>query len=221
MSERIGVYICECGPNIGDAIHIDQVISAIEPMANVATVKRHKLLCSGDGQNFLVDEIKNENLTHLVVAACSPKDHEITFMKVSVRGGINPYLSQVVNIREHCAWIFEDKEIATQKAIKYIKAGIERVRLHKPLLKKELDMNPDVVVVGGGIAGIESALSLAGPERKIYLIEKESELGGKVLKYRDIMKHSGFNLEMIDKKIEALNNNSQIEILTNTSVDRV
>ncbi|MBN2543330.1 CoB--CoM heterodisulfide reductase iron-sulfur subunit A family protein [bacterium] len=221
MSDKIGVYVCECGPNIGEAIDIDKVIEAISPIEDVAVVRRHKLLCSGDGQNFLVDEIKNEGLTHVVLGACSPKDHEITFMNVATRAGINPYLIQVVNIREQCAWIFKDKDIATKKAIKYIRAGIERIKYHKPLQKKELDANPDVLVLGGGLAGIEAALALTQTDRKVYLVEKSADLGGSVMKFEKLLSHQGFNLGLIKEKVDKINSNENIEVLTSTNVESV
>ena len=129
MNERIGVYVCECGPNIPDRIDIDKVIEEISSIGSVVVVKKFGLLCSNDGKKFLEDEIKQEKLSHLVVAACSPREHEKTFMQVSQKAGLNPYLFQLVNIREQCAWMIPDKAEATRMAIKYIRAGISRVAL--------------------------------------------------------------------------------------------
>jgi len=126
MNGQIGVYVCECGPNIKDRIDIDKVLEEISSLENVKIAKRYPLLCSVDGKKFLAEEIKKEELTHLVVAACSPRDHEKTFMTVCQESGLNPYLFQLVNIREHCAWMISDKEAATSRAIKYIRAGIKK-----------------------------------------------------------------------------------------------
>ncbi len=176
MSKKIGVYICECGTNISDRIDIDRVIDEISSLENVGVAKKYGLLCSPAGKKYLAEDIKKEELTHLVIGACSPRDHEQTFMKVCLEAGLNPYLFQMVNIREQCAWMISDKEAATRLATKYIRAGIKRVALHKALEKIELESNPDVLVIGGGIAGIETSLSLAGPERKVYLVEKTDAL---------------------------------------------
>jgi len=122
MDEKIGVYICECGPNIGDKIDIDRLIRSISSHENVV-VDRHKLLCSPDGKEFLKERIKTDALTHLVVGACSPKQHEATFMKVCEDAGLNPYLFQMINIREQCAWVTENITEATEKAERLILAG--------------------------------------------------------------------------------------------------
>lgn len=218
MNGNIGVYVCECGPNIKDRIDIDKVIEEISSRENVKTVKRFSLLCSNDGKKFLEEDIKKEELTHVVVAACSPKDHEQTFMKVCEKAGINPYLFHLVNIREQCAWMIPDKEDATSKATNYIRAGIHRVALHKPLEQKEIESTPDVLVIGGGIAGLEASLSLAGKDRKVYLVEKKESLGGMVRKLSQLLPHQGTGLSLIDEKINAVKSNSNIEVFTSSNV---
>jgi len=150
MERKIGVYICECGPNIAEKIDIDKVIEAISPIEDVSVVEKYKLLCSADGKKFLEEQIRKQGLTHLVIAACSPREHEKTFMEVCENAGINPYLFQLANIREQCAWITEDKDEATKKAITLVKAAIRRVGYHVSLEKKEIECNPDVLVIGGG-----------------------------------------------------------------------
>ncbi|KPK45541.1 MAG: pyridine nucleotide-disulfide oxidoreductase [Nitrospira bacterium SM23_35] len=180
MDRKIGVYVCECGPNIADALDIDRVIEAVSGMENVAVVERYKLMCSPDGKKYLAEQIKEHGLTHLVVGACSPKQHEATFMAVCEEGGMNPFLMQMANLREQIAWITPDKEKATERAIRHMKAAIRRVRYHAPLEKKEIECNPDVLVIGGGIAGMSAALLLSSPDRKVFLVEKNEELGGMV-----------------------------------------
>ena len=219
MQRKIGVYVCECGPNISEKIDIDKVIAAISSSTDAAVVEKFKLLCSADGKKFLEDEIKKHKLTHLVVAACSPKDHEKTFMQVCEKAGINPYLFQLANIREQCAWITEDKEQATKKAIRMIKAAIGRVRYHSSLDKKEIDSNPDVLVIGGGIAGIEASLQLASPDRKVYLVEKASSLGGLVTNFEKNFLGMKPISDFIDKKIQDVKHNENIKIFTDTEVE--
>jgi heterodisulfide reductase subunit A len=218
MNGSIGVYICECGPNIKDRIDIDKVIEEITSKEHVKTVKKFSLLCSNDGKKFLEEDIKKEELTHIVVAACSPKDHEQTFMNVCERAGVNPYLFQLVNIREQCAWMIPDKEAATSRAIKYIRAGIHRVVLHKPLEKIEIECKPDVLVIGGGISGLEASLSLAGKERKIFLVEKKESLGGMTRNLSQLLPYQGTNLSMIEEKIKQVEKNENIEIFTSSEL---
>jgi len=218
MSVRIGVYVCECGPNIPDKIDIDKVLEDIAPLNNVAAAKRFRLLCSNDGKKYLADEIRKEKLTHLVVAACSPREHEKTFMQVCVEAGLNPYLFQMVNIREQCAWMIPDKAEATRMAAKHIRAGISRVALHGPLSKKELTVNPDVLIIGGGISGIEAALSLASKTRKVAIIERSDSLGGRTGKLSRLLLHQGTDVSVLREKIEKIEKDENISVLTGCEV---
>ena len=218
MNRNIGVYVCECGPNIKDRINIDKVIEEISSTEDVKFVKRYSLLCSNDGKKYLQEDIQKEELTHLVVAACSPKDHEQTFMNICEKAGVSPFLFQLVNIREQCAWMIPDKDAATSKAIKYIRAGIHRVVHHRPLEKVEIDINPDVLVIGGGVSGIETALSLAGKERKVYLVEKSEALGGMAKKLSGLLPHQGTSLSLIEDKINKVLEDEQIITLTSSDI---
>jgi len=221
MEKKIGVYVCECGPNIAEKVDIDKVINAVSSIDGVAVVEKFKLLCSGDGKKFLEDEIKKHNLTHLVVAACSPKQHEQTFMEVCENAGINPYLFQLANIREQCAWITEDKDEATEKAIRLTKAAIGRVRYHSSLEKKELECTPNVLVIGGGVAGIETSLQLASPDRKIYLVEKSSSLGGLVTNFEKTFPNMSLTSDVMKQKIQSVNENENIKVFTDAEVEEV
>jgi heterodisulfide reductase subunit A len=218
MERKIGVYVCECGPNIAEKINIDQVINAISSSNDVAVVERYKLLCSADGKKFLEEQIKKHGLTHLVIAACSPKEHEKTFMEVCANSGINPYLLQLTNIREQCAWITEDKDEATKKAIRMIKAAIGRVQYHSSLDKKEIESNPDVLIIGGGIAGIEASLRLVSHDRNVYLVEKTSSLGGSVTNFEKTFLGMNPISNIIDKKIQEVKDNKNVHIFTDAEV---
>lgn len=219
MERKIGVYICECGPNISEKVDIDKVIDAVSPIEDVAVVEKFKLLCSADGKKFLEEQIKKHGITHLVVAACSPKEHEKTFMEVCEKAGLNPYLFQLANIREQCAWITEDKDEATKKAIRLIRAAIGRVRYHSSLEKKEIESNPDVLVIGGGIAGIEASLQLASSDRKVYLVEKTSSLGGLITNFEKSFHGMKSTSDLINEKIQEINNNENIKVFTESEVE--
>ncbi len=222
-SSKIGVYICECGPNIADNIDIDTIIARLPSLEEYQNkelvVKRYKLLCSNEGKEFLENEIRENEFTHLVVAACSPRDHDTTFINVCKKTQLNPYLYKMVNIREQCAWIIPDKEKATEKAIRYIRAATSRVLKQSELIEKQLDIDPGVLVIGGGISGIETALSLAGKERKVYLVEKSSELGGKMNMFKELLPRQNGNRDIIEKKIEEVKKNESITIFLETELE--
>ena len=225
MGMKIGVYVCECGPNIADHVDIDTILEKIPSFEEFEDaeliVKRYKLLCSNEGQIFLENEIKSNELTHLVVAACSPRDHESTFMNVCKKTTLNPYLFKMVNIREHCAWIIADKAEATEKAIRYIRAGIRRTIRQSELLEKELETRPDVLIIGGGIAGIEAALTLAGEKRKVYLIEKRESLGGKSILYSRLLPRQGGGVDTMQQMVREVRQNEHIQVFTETVLESV
>ena len=221
MNRKIGVYICECGPNIAEKIDIDKVIKAVSPLKDVSIATRYKLLCSEEGKKFLEDQIKKNDLTHLVAAACSPRDHQKTFMEICENAGINPSLFQLANIREQCAWITENKEEATKKAIRLVKAAIGRVRYHVPLEKKEIESNPDVVVIGGGIAGMEASLHLASPQRKVFLVEKNPRLGGMLTHMEKTFPDMQSCPQIMQDKIDQVTNNENITVYASCEVTEI
>jgi heterodisulfide reductase subunit A len=221
VANRIGVYVCECGTNIAEKVDVNKVIAAVSPIKDVAVAEKYKLLCSGDGQEFLKQAIEEHGLTHLVVAACSPKQHEATFMGVCQRAGLNPQLFQLANIREQCAWVTPDGEEATDKAIRQIRAAISRVGYHDSLQNKEMECNPDVLVIGGGIAGIKASQAMAGRDRKVYLVEKTAALGGKVKGLSQLFTNMASASSLINKEIKSLRDNHYIEVLTESEVAQI
>ncbi len=210
---RIGVYICECGSNIKDKVNIPRVMEAISDLEDVVVVEPYRLLCSPDGRKYLEERIRVEKLTHIVIAACSPRDHQQTFMNVCESAGLNPYMMQLVNIREQCAWVTEDPESATAKATRMIRAAVRRVRYQVPLSKRDLVISPDVLVLGGGVAGIEACLTLSSMSRKVYLVDKGNDLGGMTSFFRNILPDQASN-EILDDKISELRKDRNVEVLT-------
>ena len=173
MQERIGVFVCKCGPNIGDKIDVDSIVNDVKNIDGVVTSKSHNLLCSNDGLVFLKEEIIKGNLSRVVVAACTPKMYEQKFMNTCEEAGLNPFLFHMTNIREQVAWVTPDKTLATEKARKLCLAAINRMSFQEPIEKKEIDVQPDVLVVGGGVAGLEATLTLTAKGRKIILVEED------------------------------------------------
>lgn len=221
MAKKIGVYVCECGNNIADNVDIDRVIKALSPLRDVAVVEKYRLLCSEDGKEFLKQSIKDQELTHLVVAACSPKQHEHTFMSVCVAAELNPYLFQMANIREQCAWVTPDKEEATDKAIRQIAAAIARVAYQEALEKRDMDVSPDVLIIGGGIAGIRATHVLAAPVRKVYLVEKSSSLGGKVKGFDKLFTKMESASALIENELRNMEGDENIEVFTDSEVEQI
>jgi heterodisulfide reductase subunit A len=221
MDRKIGVYVCECGPNIADAMDVDRIIEAVSGMENVTLVEKYKLLCSPDGKKYLAEQIKEHEFTHLVVGACSPKKHEATFMSICVEAGMNPFLMQMANLREQIAWITPDKEKATERAIRHMKAAIRRVRYHAPLEQKEIECNADVLVLGGGIAGMSAALMLSNPSRKVFLVEKNAELGGMVSGYDKIFPDMVKGSEITENRAKSIKEDENIEVMTGTAVENI
>jgi heterodisulfide reductase subunit A len=185
MSEeiRVGVYVCHCGTNIAGIIDVKRVTEEASKYPNVVVSREYKYMCSDPGQALIHEDIKQHNLNRIVVASCSPLLHEQTFRNATEKGGVNPFLFQMVNLREHDSWVHEDKEKATKKAIALVRAAVRRVALHSALERKEVPIHPDVLIVGGGIAGIHAALTLANAGKLVYLVEKEPTIGGHMAKF--------------------------------------
>lgn len=221
MTERIGVYICECGPNIKDATDLDDIVDFAHGLDNVVLARTFRLLCSDEGKEFLKKEIKEQNLTRVVIAACSPKEHEIDFKKVLKEAGLNPFLLQIANIREQCAWVIKDKSLATEKAKVTLKAAVKRVLKHEQLETKEMECQTDVLVIGAGITGISAALTLAQKGRKVYLVEKSPCLGGKVTRYEEVFPNMECAPCMLDPLLDEVLHDEHIELLTLSEVQEV
>jgi heterodisulfide reductase subunit A len=177
---RIGVYICHCGANIASTVKVDEVRQFISSAPGVVVARDYKFMCSDPGQDLIRNDIAQLGLNRVVVAACSPLMHELTFRNAAAKAGLNRYLVQIANIREHCSWIHDDARMATQKAKALVLAAVRRVALHQPLEPLRAPVNPNVLVVGGGIAGIQAALELAEAGHTVYLVEREPSIGGRM-----------------------------------------
>jgi heterodisulfide reductase subunit A len=176
---RIGVYVCQCGTNIGGVIDVDAVADHASHLPNVIIAKTYAYMCSDPGQALIKHDIEEHNLDRVVVASCSPLMHESTFRSACVEAGLNPFLFQMTNIREHVAWVHTNQpELATRKAIDLVTAAVHRVANHAPIEARYSDVKQSALVVGAGIAGIEAALRIADSGKHVYLVEKELGIGG-------------------------------------------
>ena len=178
IEPRIGVYVCHCGSNIAGIVDVNEVTRFASSLDSVVVARDYRFMCSDPAQNLIKKDIKELGLNRIVVAACSPTMHEATFRRVCYEAGINPYLFQMANIREHCSWVTEDKQLATEKAKALVSAAVRRVYYHQPLESREVSINPNTLVVGGGIGGIQAALKIADSGHKVYLVEKKPSIGG-------------------------------------------
>jgi heterodisulfide reductase subunit A len=176
--EKVGVYICHCGTNIAKVVDVEDVAVWAGNQPNVVVSRDYKFMCSSLGQELIEQDIKEKGLTRIVVSSCSPHMHEKTFRIACERGGLNPFLFEMANIREHDSWITDNNEAATQKAKALTNAAIERVIHHQPLEQIPVEINPNTLIVGGGIAGITAALELADAGHHVYIVEREPSIGG-------------------------------------------
>ena len=176
---RIGVFVCECGLNIAGTIDCCAVSDYAKTLPDVVCVVQNKYTCADPGQNEIKKAIAAHNLNRVVVASCTPKIHEPTFRECVADAGLNPYLFEMVNIREHCSWVHQSqKAMATEKAKDLVRSGVARARFLEPQTEAEVPVTKAALVIGGGVAGIQAALDLADGGHKVYLVEKEPSIGG-------------------------------------------
>lgn len=221
MVEKIGVFVCDCGNNIAEAIDTSALAEFAKTQPDVVLVKLHRLWCSEDGRQEMKDAITANGITRVVIAACSPKQHEHTFQKVLGAAGINPYLMQMANIREQIAWVTHDKSLATRKALAQLNAAIRRVRLQKPLEKPDIECQTDVVVIGAGTAGMTAALTLAQKNRHVFLVEARPWIGGRVVSYEDVFPNMECAPCMLEPKMDEVLHDEHIELLAYTDIVNV
>jgi heterodisulfide reductase subunit A len=175
---RTGVYICHCGTNIASTVDVAAVAEHARHLDGVVMARDYTYMCSDPGQDLIKKDISDLHLNRVVVASCTPLMHEPTFRRACSEGGLNPFFFQMANIREHCSWVVNDRGQATDKANALVSAAVTRVHYHNPLEMRKVQMTPATLVVGGGIAGIEAALKLANADKQVYLVERESSIGG-------------------------------------------
>jgi len=218
---RIGFYVCHCGHNIAATIDVAEVAKYAATLPHVVVSRDYKYMCSTPGQELIQQDIREQRLNRLVVASCSPLLHEATFRRAAERAGMNPFCFQMVNIREHASWVHEDRKAATEKAKRLVKGAVLRVFHHRELVQKKVDIRPEVLVVGGGIAGIHAALTLADAGKKVYLVEREPTIGGHMAKFDKTFPTLDCAACILTPKMSAVRSHPNITLWTYSDVVKV
>ncbi|MBE7038288.1 MAG: CoB--CoM heterodisulfide reductase iron-sulfur subunit A family protein [Ruminococcaceae bacterium] len=178
--QRIGVFVCWCGSNIAGTVDVEAVSNALKNEPGVVFSTNYQYMCSQAGQDLIINAVKEHNLTGIVVCSCSPRMHEATFRKTAQAAGLNPYMVEIANIREQCSWIHKDMALGTEKAIILGKAAVAKVNLNAPLTPGESPVTKRALVIGGGIAGIQTALDIADAGYEVDIVETKPTIGGKM-----------------------------------------
>jgi heterodisulfide reductase subunit A len=218
---RIGVYICHCGANIAATVDVKALAASAATLPHVVVWREYKYLCSDPGQDLIRQDIRNHGLNRIVVAACSPHLHEQTFRTALAAAGLNPFYLQMANIREHISWVHESGKEATGKALDLLRAAVKRVARHEPLERSLVPIHPDVLVVGGGIAGIHAALTLADAGKHVYLVEREPTIGGHMAMFDKTFPTLDCSACILTPKMSAVKTHPKITLWTCSNVIQV
>jgi heterodisulfide reductase subunit A len=218
---KIGVYICHCGFNIGATVDVEKVATFAGTLPHVTIARNYQYMCSDPGQDLIKNDIKSLGLDRIVVAACSPRMHEITYRNAIRSVGMNPYFFEMANIREQCSWVHADKEEGTRKAMDLVASAVAKVSLHEPLEESDAAITPRVLVIGGGIAGIQASLDIARSGFEVYLVEKSPTLGGHLLQLDRTFPNLEEMSTILSPKLEEIIKNPLIHPLTQSEVEGV
>jgi len=218
---RIGVFVCHCGINIGGYLDIPEIVKSAKELKDVVYADANIYTCSEDTQRKIVETIKTHNLNRIIVAACTPRTHEPLFKKSLREAGLNPHLLEMTNIREQCSWVHSDKpKEATSKAKELIAMTVAKTRFLQPIYEKKINVTQKALVLGGGIAGMTAALSLAGQGYETALIEKEQNLGGYLRKIRYTAEGIDIPL-LLNNTVSNVENNPKIKVFKGSTLDSI
>jgi heterodisulfide reductase subunit A len=221
MSNKIGVFVCHCGINIASLVDVKKLVKYASNLDNVVISKDYNYMCSDAGAKLIKSSIKNHKLDGIVIACCSPRMHEHTFRGVVESGGVNAFNLEIANIREQCSWAHEDKGRATQKAEALIRGSVAKARLLEPLERSRISVNPDALVVGGGISGIQASLDLAEKGFKVFLIEKTPSIGGRMAQLDKTFPTLDCSGCILTPKMMEVANHPNIELITYSEIESV
>ncbi|HEX7511920.1 MAG TPA: CoB--CoM heterodisulfide reductase iron-sulfur subunit A family protein, partial [Candidatus Methylomirabilis sp.] len=218
---RIGVFVCWCGSNIAKTVDVEQVAAEAGKVPGVVHSADYKYMCSQPGQALLRDAIAAHRLDRVVVAACSPRLHEATFRTCIAAAGLNPFMAEIANIREHCSWVHGDRAVATPKALDLTRMAVARVRRSEPLIQTEIPLTKRALVVGGGIAGIQAALDIADAGYQVTLVERSPSIGGRMAQYDKTFPTLDCAACILTPKMVECASNPNIRIVTHAEVESV
>jgi heterodisulfide reductase subunit A len=219
---RVGVFVCSCGTNIGGVVNVPEVTEYAKTIPHVVYAEHNLYTCSEAGLIAIKESIREHNLNRVVVASCTPRTHEPLFRAACKEGGLNPYLFEMANIREHDSWVHpHEQQKATQKAKDIVRMAVAKATLLEPQTEPEVEVKDSSLVIGAGVAGMTAALSMASQGFKVHLIEKEKELGGMTQKLYKLYPTLAHASEVIDPLIQAVKSNKNIELLTSTTLKDV
>jgi len=215
---KIGVFICHCGTNISATVDVEEVARVIGGLPKVAFATSYKYMCSSPGQELITKMIKEHSLDRIVVSACSPSLHEKTFKKYVEDAGINPYLIEMANIREHCSWVHKDKAKATAKAIELVKIAVAKVSRNRPLKKTYIPIEKKVLIIGGGISGIQAAIDIGFAKFPVVMVEKEPSIGGRMARFDKTFPTLDCAACILTPKMVTVSQDKNVKIHTNSEV---
>ncbi|HEY4744700.1 MAG TPA: CoB--CoM heterodisulfide reductase iron-sulfur subunit A family protein [Desulfuromonadaceae bacterium] len=218
---RIGVFVCHCGENISRTVDVERVAQEVGQLPGVAFATDYKYMCSDPGQSLLKKAITEQRLSHVVVAACSPRMHERTFRKAVEAAGLNPFLCEMANIREHCSWVHEDRAEATAKAIEIVGMMVERVKRNRVLPTITVPVTKRALVIGGGIAGIQAALDIAEAGHEVVLVEREPSIGGHMAQLSETFPTLDCSQCIMTPKMVDVANHPRITLHTYSEIEQV
>ena len=219
--QRIGVFVCWCGSNIAGTVDVEAVAEALKSEPGVVFSTNYQYMCSQAGQDMIKEAIKEHNLTGIVVASCSPRMHEATFRRTAESAGINPYMVEIANIREQCSWVHKDMQTGTEKAIILGKAAVAKVNLNAPLTPGESPVTKRALVIGGGIAGIQTALDIADAGFPVDIVEKKPTIGGKMAQLDKTFPTLDCAACILTPKMVDVAQNDKIRIFSYSEVEEV
>jgi heterodisulfide reductase subunit A2 len=215
---RIGVFVCHCGINIAQTVDVEALSEYASHLNGVVVAKHYKYMCSDVGATLIKDTIKEFKLDGVVIASCSPRMHEHTFQRVANDGGVNPYRVEISNIREQCSWAHSNKEQATEKAKYLVRSAVSKALSLEPLKPSTLKVIPEALVIGGGIAGIQTSLDLANDGFKVHLVEREPSIGGHMAQLDKTFPTLDCSSCILTPKMMEVANHKNIELLSYSEV---
>jgi heterodisulfide reductase subunit A len=219
---RIGVFVCDCGLNIAGSVDTEAVREFAEKLPGVVVSVRNKYTCADPGQEEIKRHIREYNLNRVVVASCTPRMHEPTFRECVAQAGLNPYLLEMTNIREHCSWVhLHDRQAATKKAKDIVKMAVSKARLLQPQEEIKIPVTHRALVIGGGVAGIQAALDLADAGHQVYLVEKEASVGGLMAQLDKTFPTMDCSICVLGPKMMDVGRHPRITLMTHSQVEAI